>query len=148
MNWDWFDQNRNWGITVLRVAVGVVFFAHGWMKAFEWGLAGTAGGFREMGLPLPYLSAVMATGAELIGGALLALGLFTRYAAAPLAFTMVVAGVTAHSGSFFLPTGFEYVLVLFAASVAVLFTGPGALAMDNALAGRRRKELTSSPAPA
>lgn len=57
-----------------------------WFGNPEWGL----------GLPLPWLLAVLATAAELIGGALLLVGLATRLVAVPLMITMLVAITTVH----------------------------------------------------
>lgn len=132
---------RPWGPTVLRVVVGTVFLAHGWQKLTEYTLLGVAKGFGALGIPFPYLSAVLATGMELIGGGLLIAGLFTRFASLGLAFTMGVALVTAHlSNGFFAATnGYEYVLTLLAANLALALTGPGALALDN-LVWRRREQ--------
>jgi putative oxidoreductase len=141
-------SSRAWGLTVLRVVVGVIFLAHGGQKLFVYGLDGVAGGFASMGLPLPMVSAVLATGAEFFGGLLLILGLFTRVAAVPLAITMLVAGLTAHRGAFFLPSGFEYVLVLMASSVALALSGGGALALDSVLARRSAQADHRMPMPA
>lgn len=128
---------QSWGIAVLRIVVGVVFLAHGAQKLFVYGFPGVAAGFGQMGIPFPYPSAVLVTVVEFFGGLALIAGLFTRLAAVPLAITMLVALFTAHlSGGFFLPKGFEYVLVLLAANVALVLTGSGAFALDNALAAR------------
>lgn len=130
-------QMQKYGITLLRVIVGVVFIMHGGQKLFVWGLSGVAGAFGQMGLPAPTLMAVLATAAEFLGGILLVVGLLTRLAALPLAVTMLVALFVAHlSGGFFAPDGFEYVLVLFVASISLALLGPGALAVDNVLEAR------------
>lgn len=57
-----------------------------WFGNPDWGL----------GLPFPTLLAFMAAGTELVGGALLVVGLATRLMALPLMFTMLVAAVTVH----------------------------------------------------
>ena len=75
------------GYVVLRVGAALLFMAHGLQKIF--GLFGGAGG------PLTPRMAV-AGGLELIGGILLALGLFTRPVALILAGEMIVAYVVAH----------------------------------------------------
>ncbi|MBI4472237.1 MAG: DoxX family protein [Acidobacteria bacterium] len=123
---------EKWGITILRVVVGLIFVAHGAQKLFQFGITGTAGAMEQIGLPLPLLSAILATAAEFLGGIALVTGLYTRLAAIPLAFTMLVAALTVHlKGGFFLPAGIEYTLVLLAANIALVLTGPGALALDN-----------------
>jgi len=57
-----------------------------WFGNAEWGL----------GLPAPYLMAVLAVGAEVIGAACLVIGLAVRWVAIPLMATMVVAALTVH----------------------------------------------------
>lgn len=134
---------QSYGPTILRVVVGTVFFAHGAQKLFVWGYGGVVGAFEGMGVPLPAVTAAFAIGAELLGGAALILGLFTRYATVPLAVTMLGALLTVHIGAgFFLPEGYEFVLTLLGASVAIALTGPGALALDNAL-GRTETAVVS-----
>lgn len=77
-------------------------------------------------------SAVAATSAELLGGLALILGLFTRLAAIPVAFTMLVAMMSVHlANGFFLPDSIEYTLTLFVTAAGVARAGPGALAVDN-----------------
>lgn len=119
---------------ILRFALGSVFFLHGLQKLFLYGVGGTAGSFADMGVPLPALAAAFATFVELLGGLALLLGVFTRYAAGLLAVVMLGALLTVHlTAGFFLPNGFEYVLVLLAGSIALVLSGPGALALENAL---------------
>ena len=120
------------GLAILRIGVGAVFAAHGLQKLIVFGIPGVAGFMTQLGIPFPTLSALAVTAAELLGGLALVAGAFTRLAALPLAFSMLVAGLTAHlKGGFFLPSGVEYVLVLFLASVTLALTGPGAWAVDN-----------------
>lgn len=140
------DNARPWGATILRIAVGVVFAAHGYQKFFVWGLGGVAGAFESMGIPFPWLSALLASSAELFGGLALIAGAGTRLAALPLAFTMLVAWLTAHRTGFFLPEGAEYVLMLLFASVSVGVLGPGRLAVDNLIAERLEEGALAEPA--
>ncbi len=131
-------QGQAWGITVLRVAVGIVFVMHGGQKLFIYGFSGVAGVLGRVGIPLPLLSALVVTGVEFLGGAALLLGLLTRWAAVLLAINMLVAMVVVHlRAGFFLPNGFEYTLTLLAASIALALTGPGEAAVDTALDPRR-----------
>lgn len=120
-----------WGATVLRLVIGAVFVMHGYQKFFVWGLDNVAGFMGKSGFPLPMLSAVLAASAEFGGGILLLLGLGARLAAIPMAFTMLMAFAMVHAhGGFFLPEGFEYVLTLFGALVAIILMGPGKLSAD------------------
>ncbi|HEX5725118.1 MAG TPA: DoxX family protein, partial [Longimicrobiaceae bacterium] len=139
------ERNRyaEWGIGLLRAVVGLVFVMHGWQKVFQFGVAGIEAGFTQTGIPLPGISAPLVSFTELIGGSLLLVGLFTRWVALPLAFTMVVAFFMVHlEHGFFLPQGFEFVMVLFTALVALVLAGPGAAALDN-LIRRRRTDVPS-----
>ena len=69
---------------------------------------------------------------EVIGGLLLAIGLFTPLAAAVIASVMLVAAVTVHwkNGFFITSGGYEFNLVLGVVALSVAFTGPGALSLD------------------
>jgi putative oxidoreductase len=139
------------GIALVRLAVGGVFVAHGAQKLFLYGIPGVAGMLGQMGVPLPMLSAVAVTAAEFLGGLALVAGLFTRWAALPIAFSMLVAALTVHlKGGFFLPAGVEYVLTLFAASVGLALMGSGAFSIDRLLERRQSASpaVTRSVAPA
>ncbi len=130
-------SNQSWGITVLRVVVGVVFLAHGWQKLFELGFHGVAGFFGGAGIPLPFVSAVIVTLVEFAGGIALILGLLTRWAAALNGFDMIVAILVVHlKNGFVKPGGYEHPLIMLAACVALLMVGPGAASVDGALAKR------------
>lgn len=126
------DRYRDWAPTLLRLAVGAVFVAHGAQKLFVFGHDGVTGFLAQLGLPAPALAAALLTAVEFLGGAALVLGVGTRVAAAALAVVMAGAFALVHaSGGFFLPNGYEYVLTLFAANVSLVLTGPGAVAVDN-----------------
>jgi putative oxidoreductase len=130
-------SNQSWGITILRVVVGMVFLAHGVQKLFGLGFHGVAGMFGAMGIPLPAVSAVVVILVELLGGAALVLGLFTRWAAGLNGFDMLVAILLVHLKNGFLkPGGFEHPLTLLAACIALAMSGPGAASVDGALAKR------------
>jgi putative oxidoreductase len=126
------------GIPVLRVVVGIVFAMHGGQKLFVYRFTGVARSFAIMGIPLPDASAVVVTLVEFIGGLLLILGLFSRWAAWLLAIDMAVAIVAVHlENGFFLPHGFEYALVLLAATITLALSGPGEPALDRKLSRSR-----------
>jgi len=125
------------GITVLRVVVGIIFFAHGWQKLFGFGFHGVAGFFAGAGIPLPFVSGVIVTLVEFFGGAALIIGLLTRWAAALNGFDMVVAILVVHLKNGFLkPGGYEHPLVMLAACIALVMLGPGSVSVDGALARR------------
>ncbi len=145
-------KNKDFGLALLRIVVGVIFLAHGYQKLFVWHIGGVAGAFAQMGIPAPHVSAYLATFAEFFGGLALLLGLFTRLAPVPVAFTMVVAILQVHlKGGFFAPQGMEYPLTLFVANIALIVAGGGAFALDTViLKGSRNREpqLTTDSAAA
>ena len=111
------------GILLLRVALGVVFVAHGYQKITN--MEQTIGFFGTIGIPvfLTYVAAYT----EFVGGLLLILGLFVRYAGILLAITMAVAVFHVHwKNGFSLGNGgYEYALTLLLGSLAVAFIGAG-----------------------
>ncbi len=127
---------KSWGPSALRVAVGVIFSAHGAQKLFGWfggyGLEGTGQWMASIGLAPGYLMALLAGSAEFFGGLALILGLLVRPAAAVLAFTMLVAIFSAHidNGLFMSNNGYEYGLALLAAAVSLAFSGAGRASLD------------------
>ncbi|HEX6535257.1 MAG TPA: DoxX family protein [Gemmatimonadaceae bacterium] len=125
------------GIALLRLVLGVVFLAHGIQKLFVFGHGGVTAAFAQMGVPSPELMATLATAIELLCGIALIVGIVTRYAAVLLAIEMFLAIVFVKArGGFFLPNGAEYELTLCIALVALVLTGPGALALEHALTRR------------
>src|SRR5438128_10885260 len=82
-------SNQQWGLTVLRVIVGIVFLVHGAQKLFVFGFHGVAGMLGGMGIPVPAVSAVILTLGEFLGGSALILGVVTRWAAALIALEMM-----------------------------------------------------------
>ena len=129
---------QGWGITVLRIAVGIVFVAHGGQKLFVWGFGNVAGFMGKIGIPVPMLAAIVVTLVEFLGGLALLVGSVTRWAAALLATNMLVAIVTVHlKNGFFLPAGFEFAFTLFAANVALVLLGSGEASVDGLVRLRR-----------
>lgn len=127
------------GLLVLRVVVGLIFAAHGAQKIFEYTLPGTIGSFADMGVPLPEIAAPVVACIELIGGVLLALGLFVRPVGILLAIDMLVAIILVHlpAGLWVGEGGYEFVAVLGVAALALAFTGAGRFSLDGAfLRGR------------
>jgi putative oxidoreductase len=121
-----------WGLLPIRVAVGLVFLMHGGQKFFVFGFAGTADIMGKLGLPLPFACAVVVTAVELLGGAALVLGIFTRLAGSLLAFEMVIAILVARlHGGFFAPYGYEFELTLLAACLTFASTGPGEMSLES-----------------
>jgi len=130
-----------YGLTILRIAVGVIFAAHGSQKLFGlfggYGLAGTAQWMESIGLTPGYLMATLAGGTEFFAGLALIIGLLVRPAALGLAFLSLVAIFSVHIGNglFMANNGYEFALALLAGSIAVLIEGAGKLSADRAIAG-------------
>jgi putative oxidoreductase len=138
-----------WGTALLRLAVGTIFVAHGAQKLFQFGPAGVAGFFESVGIPFALANAYVVIGIELVGGLAMIAGLGTRVVGVLFAAVMAVAFATVHlPAGFFLPDGYEFVLVLFAASVTLALQGGGALAVDNVLPRRWTTEAKPSLARA
>lgn len=132
-------KTLDYGLLLIRAALGIVMVAHGAQKLFTFGYPGVVGGFTQMGLPLPEISAALIIAAELGGGILMLAGLFTRFAGAAFAFAMAVAALKVHlAAGFFLPNGYEFTLMLAAASLGIVLTGPGRVSIDALIARRRR----------
>lgn len=133
-------------LLILRLAVGVIFVAHGLQKLTQVGFAGVSGMLESMGVPAAgVLGPALALG-ELLGGLGLLVGLLTRVAAAGLAIDMLGAMLLVHlPAGFFLPEGIEFALALLAANVAFLVAGAGRYSID-ALIGRRPHERATVPA--
>jgi putative oxidoreductase len=116
---------------LVRVTVGLMLVPHGWMKLFGGGLDGTAKFMAQIGLEPAYPLALYIALLELIGGAMLALGLFTRPIAVLVAGFMAVSALYVHGANGFLwiKGGFEYPLFwgLMAAVVAIRGGGPMSL---------------------
>jgi putative oxidoreductase len=135
---------------ILRLVLGVVFFAHGAQKMLGWfggyGFSGTMGFFTgTMHIPAPL--AFLAISAEFFGGLGLILGFLTRIAALGIAMNMVVAIAMVHSSfGFFMNwtgaqkgEGFEFHLVILAITAFLMIRGAGAFSVDRTIA-------TASPA--
>lgn len=115
----------------LRVVVGVIFLVHGWQK-LQGGVPGVAGMLASLGFPAPEFFAVLLIAAEVIGGALLIIGLLTHWAAKILSFVALVALVTVHidKGFFVGSGGYEFILLILAASLSVMAMGGGRWSVD------------------
>ena len=127
---------KDFGLTILRIVVGLVFVMHAYLSLFRFTPAGTAAYFGNLGLPAPALMAWIVIVVHGLGGIMLIVGLWTRWAAAANAVIVLGALLKVHfAQGFFLKVmkggfvgGFEFVLLLLAASVALILTGGGALA--------------------
>ena len=126
------------GLLIIRLALGLILFAHGSQKLFGWfggyGLDGTGGFFESIGHRPGRQMAMLAGLSEAVGGLLLVLGLFAPLAAAMVIGTMIVASVSVHAAQGFWATNGGYELPFTNALVAtgLAFTGAGPWSLDNA----------------
>jgi putative oxidoreductase len=136
--------NSDLGLAVLRVITGTIFVAHGAQKLFVYGFDGVAGGFAQMGIPFPAVVGPMVGLLEFFGGLALITGLLTRLAGAGLAINMLGAFLLVHlPAGFFLPNGYEFVMLLGASAITLTLSGAGRYSID-AVLGRRRLEAVST----
>jgi putative oxidoreductase len=133
-------------LLVARVALGIVFLAHGLQKFLTWGMAGTAASFEGMGVPAPTPAAWFAALVETVGGAALILGLLTPLFAALLTINMLGALAIVHLpfGIWVMDNGYELVLALAAGAVALIAAGPGRFSVDALLAHRKTATATAT----
>lgn len=131
---------RSIGLLGARVILGIIFIAHGWQKFHTNGIDATAKFFDGAGVPFPRFSAYYATWVELVGGALLILGLALPLVAILLIIDMIGAIVTVHwdAGFWGADGGYELPLALIGGLLAVGFAAAGGLAVDGHLRRRSR----------
>ncbi|WP_448724863.1 DoxX family protein [Pseudomonas farris] len=133
------STRAGYGLTILRIFVGIIFAAHGSQKLFGafggYGIAGTAQYMESIGLAPGHLMAILAGGTEFFGGLALIIGLLARPAALGLTFLSLVAIFTVHisNGLFMANNGYEFALALLGGSLAVLIEGAGKLSVDRAI---------------
>jgi putative oxidoreductase len=131
----------DFAVTLLRLALGVVFFAHGAQKVLGWfggyGFQATLGFFTQQ-MHIPAALAVLAIAAEFLGGIGLLIGFLGRVAAFGIATDMVVAVTLVHRHVGFFANwygtqkgeGYEYHILAIAACLAIMIKGSGALSID------------------
>ncbi|HJP78586.1 MAG TPA: DoxX family protein [Pseudonocardiaceae bacterium] len=122
------------GLLVLRIVVGGTFGVYGLQHLFRLfngtGIDAFGRFLQAAGYHYPTVMAWVGGGAELVGGALLVLGLFTPAAAGALLAVVSNVIVLKWHFSFFDPNGWQFQLVLAAAAFALLFAGPGRVSLD------------------
>jgi len=122
------------GLLLLRVAIGCLMLVHGVQKVT---------GFNELvdnfGDPIGLgsrVSLILAIGAEVGCSLLLIVGLATRLAAIPLAFTMIIAHFIVHAEDPWQVK--ELSAVFLSVYLALILTGPGRFSLDHLIMRRRR----------
>ena len=141
------SDTARYAALLLRLSLGAMFLSHGLLKVFVFTLPGTVAFFESVGYPgwLAYATIV----AEVGGGALLILGLYTRWVAL-LLLPLLVGALTVHWGNGWLFSaqggGWEYPAFLALAAVTQALLGDGAYALRLSVLGRLRAAANDTAA--
>lgn len=127
------ETKQNWGLLVLRVCLAALFLYTGIMKAMN--LSGTIGFFTSLGFPHPTALTLLVMVCEIAGGLLLLMGLLTRAAAIWLSIILVVAIATVQAQTIGTPQAGNFFkdLALLGGTLALMFTGPGRISLDEVM---------------
>jgi putative oxidoreductase len=126
-------------LLIIRMTFGLAMAAHGAQKLFGWfggyGIKATGGFFEAIGFRPGVPFAIAAGLSELVGGALIALGLLTPFGAAAVTSAMLVAMISVHvkNGFFAVGNGIELPFLYAVAAVAVAWSGAGSFSLDHLL---------------
>jgi putative oxidoreductase len=134
----------SWSHLLVRLALGVVFVAHGGQKVLGWfggpGLRATINAFKGMGVPPA--AAALAPFIEFLGGLAMLAGFLVRPAAVGIIVVMLVAVAKVHArNGFFINFagtpgkghGYEFNFALIAMALSILIGGAGVLSIDRAI---------------
>lgn len=121
-----------WGITAVRVAMAIVLIHAGWVKWFQWGVTtGVTANMTKYGLPLPAAFAFVAATMELVGGAVLLIGLFARWLGLYFTVQFIIALFWVKLRLMTFPEG-RLDLMLLAGAILLFLAGSGRAAVDEA----------------
>lgn len=127
------QHTQQYGAFTLRLALGVMFVAHAWLKIAVFTPSGTAGFLGSVGVPLPTLAAYATIAFELVGGLLLIAGAYTRLVSLIAIPVLLGTIIFVHGSAGWLFSneggGWEYPAFLAVASLAQVFLGSGAFAV-------------------
>ncbi|WP_371652522.1 MULTISPECIES: DoxX family protein [unclassified Streptomyces] len=145
------ERAKPYALGLFRIVTGFLFACHGAASLFGWfgGAAGTGGTIETGAWPNWYAAAI-----QLVGGLLIMAGLFTRSAAFLSSGSMAYAYFDVHQSGALLPlqNGGENAAMFSWVFLLLVFTGPGALALDQLLGGRTATaaapEATAAATPA
>ncbi len=120
-----FCYRPSLGLLFIRVAVGAVFLAHGWMKIGNVDMV--SGMLGHMGVIAPGFFGPFISWLEVVGGLMLIFGILTRVAAAALGIEMIFAIFLTGIGKGFGPHELEILLMAGSLGIALLGSGKFAL---------------------
>ena len=132
------DDNRAYAATILRVSIGAMFIAHGLLKVLVFTIPGTVGYFQQIGFPGFLAYPVIAY--EIIGGAALIAGIYTRYVALA-GIPVLIGALLVHAGNGMIFSnangGWEFPAFWTIALIVLALLGDGAYSLKQALRGER-----------
>lgn len=114
---------RDAGLLILRVVLGVIFIAQGWQIFVITGITETTGQLSALGVPQPALTAWLLGIVQLIGGAMLVVGLLTTFVAGAAA-VLVAAAV------YFVAADFAFYSQQIASLLVIVIFGAGRASAD------------------
>ncbi len=131
-----YAKFSDFGYPIIRFFTGLMMMPHGAQKLFGMfgggGLDGTAGFFSKVGLEPAYPLAILVGCAEFFGGALLAIGLFTRFVSAAITIQLlvIVFYLKMSKGFFSYNGGYEYELLWALVAFGIFLHGAGKFSVD------------------
>ncbi|GAB3224129.1 hypothetical protein GCM10027346_03940 [Hymenobacter seoulensis] len=128
-------RTHDLGLLLLRVGIGIMFTIHGYPKLIGGPEAWTqvGGAMKIVGINFaPAFWGFLAAAAEAVGGQLIAVGLFFRFACGLLLATMIMATIMhLHSGDNF--NAYSHALEAAFLFLGLAFAGPGRYSLDQML---------------
>ena len=119
-------NDQSWGLSILRIHLGIILLAHGWLKISVFTIAGTVGYFASLGLPSFF--AYLVIFGEIIGGITLILGIQTRLTAL-FCLPILIGATFVHLNNGWLFSaeggGWEFPASLSIIALAIIFMGSG-----------------------
>ncbi|MEE6453078.1 DoxX family protein [Gottfriedia acidiceleris] len=123
------------GLLVIRLVLGIILLGHGVQKVFGWfggyGIKGTGQWLESIGIKPGAFFAFITGAAEIVGGLFVAAGVYTEIGVWLIIVVMAVAVIKVHikNGFWNSSNGFEFNLLIIAAAVGLLLTGPGSMVL-------------------
>lgn len=118
----------DWSLLALRLVVGIIFLVHGWPKLKK--LVETWGNFSMMGFKPGWFWGTIVAVLEVVGGALLVLGIWVQVPALLLAIQMLVATFWKIKNGQKFSGGYELDVILVAAALVIMTMGSGAFSLN------------------
>ena len=119
-------NDQSWGLSILRIHLGIILLAHGWLKISVFTIAGTVDYFASLGLPSFF--AYLVIFGEIIGGITLILGIQTRLTAL-FCLPILIGATFVHLNNGWLFSaeggGWEFPVSLSIIALAIIFMGSG-----------------------